>query len=138
MFTRTVSTTKNYAASEYLGLANVLWTAGLYGGADYFVLPPSGVQTLDLNPYAPTGIHLDANGLTHLIGGVSPNFVHAETLYSAAGTALPACNAGSQGDQRVVSDATAPAYMAAYTSGGSVTAAVICGYNGTSYGWLTH
>ncbi len=60
------------------------------------------------------------------------------TLYSAAGTPLPACAVGIQGETAVVKDATAPSYMGAYTSGGAITAAVICSYNGTTYSWLTH
>jgi hypothetical protein len=59
-------------------------------------------------------------------------------LYSAAGTPLPSCAVGIQGANSVVSDATAPTYMGAYTSGGGITAAVICSYDGTSYSWLTH
>ena len=65
--------------------------------------------------------------------GIIPN-----TIYSAAGTALPACAAGIKGERAVVSDATSPAYMGAYTSGGGITAEVICSYNGTTYAWLTH
>jgi hypothetical protein len=60
------------------------------------------------------------------------------TLYSAAGTPLPSCGSGTRGAQAVVSDATAPTYMGAYTSGGPVTADVICSFNGSSYTWLTH
>lgn len=58
-----------------------------------------------------------------------------QTLYSAAGTALPTCAAGLKGASATVSDATAPTYMGAYTSGGAVTAAVICDGAG---GWKTH
>jgi hypothetical protein len=54
--------------------------------------------------------------------------------YSAAGTPLPTCNAGSKGSQAWVTDATGPTYLAAYTSGGTVVAPVFC--NGTS--WLTY
>jgi hypothetical protein len=54
-------------------------------------------------------------------------------LYSAAGIALPACAAGLKGYQTVVSDATTPTYNATYTSGGAITAQVIC--NGTN--WVT-
>jgi hypothetical protein len=60
------------------------------------------------------------------------------TIYSAAGTALPACASGIKGERAVVSDATSPTYMGAYASGGSITAEVICSYNGSSYSWLTH
>jgi hypothetical protein len=59
-------------------------------------------------------------------------------VYSAAGSSLPACGSGSKGEQAVVSDAASPAYMAPYKSGGEITAAVICSYNGKSYSWLTH
>jgi hypothetical protein len=59
-------------------------------------------------------------------------------IFSAAGTALPTCAFALNGDEAVVSDATTPTYMAAYTSGGLVTAKVICSYNGTTYSWLTH
>lgn len=55
-------------------------------------------------------------------------------LYSAAGTPLPTCNSGLNGNQRTVSDATSPTYLGTYTSGGAVTAAVIC--DGTN--WKTY
>jgi hypothetical protein len=60
------------------------------------------------------------------------------TIFSAAGTALPTCAVGIKGMQAVVSDASVPLYMTAYTSGGGITTAVICSYNGTTYSWLTH
>lgn len=59
-------------------------------------------------------------------------------LYAAAGTPLPACAVALKGVRAVVSDATTPTYMAAYASGGLVTAEVICSFNGTTYAWLTH
>jgi len=55
------------------------------------------------------------------------------TIYSAAGTALPTCNAPNKGITALVSDATAPTYLATYTSGGAVFAFVLC--NGTN--WVT-
>jgi len=55
------------------------------------------------------------------------------TKYSAAGTPLPTCNAGLDGVSAIVSDSTAPTYRNAYTSGGAVTARVLC-VNGT--GWV--
>jgi hypothetical protein len=70
---------------------------------------------------------------TVINGGILPG-----TLYSAAGTALPTCAVGIKGQQQAVSDATSPTYMGAYASGGAITAAVICSYNGTTYAWLTH
>jgi hypothetical protein len=67
--------------------------------------------------------------LTNILPGV---------IYSATGTPLPSCASGINGEQAVVSDATSPTYMSTYTSGGGITAAVICSYNGTTYSWLTH
>ena len=54
-------------------------------------------------------------------------------IYSAAGTALPTCAVGLKGQQATVSDATAPTYRGAYTSGGAVVSPVYC--DGSS--WLT-
>jgi hypothetical protein len=59
-------------------------------------------------------------------------------IYSAAGTPLPTCAVGIKGERAVVSDATTPTYMGAYTSGGAITAEVICSFNGTTYSWLAH
>ena len=56
------------------------------------------------------------------------------TIYSAAGTALPSCASGINGATAIVSDATLPTYLAAYTSGGAVVAPVMC--NGTI--WVTY
>jgi hypothetical protein len=53
------------------------------------------------------------------------------TVYSAAGTALPA--AGTAGRIAAVSDATAPAIGVAYSSGG----AVFCLVLDTGTGWVT-
>jgi hypothetical protein len=47
---------------------------------------------------------------------------------------LPACNAASQGQVRVVTDATTPAYNGALTGGGAVIVLALC--NGTA--WLAH
>jgi hypothetical protein len=56
------------------------------------------------------------------------------TLYSAAGTAIPACTATLKGALVVVSDATSPTYLGTYASGGAVAAPVMC--NGTN--WVTY
>ena len=57
------------------------------------------------------------------------------TLYSAAGTPLPAASDALKGATAIVSDATLPTYGAAYTSGGAVIARVLC--TGLSGGWVT-
>lgn len=75
--------------------------------------------TYNLSTYAPTANILNPS------------------LYSAAGSPLPACSALLQGNTASVKDATAPTFMGAYVSGGAITATVICSYNGTAYSWLT-
>lgn len=56
------------------------------------------------------------------------------TVYSAAGTPLPSCAAGTNGASAVVSDATSATYAGAYTSGGAQQRRVLC-VSGT--GWTT-
>jgi hypothetical protein len=56
------------------------------------------------------------------------------TIYSAAGTPLPAATTALKGAKAVVSDATTPTYMAAYVSGGAVVVEVFC--NGVA--WVTN
>lgn len=55
------------------------------------------------------------------------------TIYSAAGTPLPAATVPMTGRREMVSDATTPTYLGAYVSGGAVLAQVIC----TGTGWVT-
>ncbi len=55
------------------------------------------------------------------------------TIYSAAGTPLPAASTALKGARAVVSDATTPTYLGAYTSGGAVVAGVLC----TGSAWVT-
>jgi len=76
---------------------------------------------------------LNLQGSLTTKGGVLPSL-----LYSAAGTPLPTCASGINGQTLVVSDATSPTYFGAYTSGGGITAPVVCSYDGTSYGWVTY
>lgn len=58
-------------------------------------------------------------------------YLQGTTVYSAAGTALPTCNGTAEGSRAAVSDATLPAFLTAYTSGGAVHASVYC--DGTSW-----
>ena len=69
---------------------------------------------------------------------VNTSSVTPSIIYSASGTPLPTCASGIKGQTATVSDATSPTYMTAYRSGGAITAAVICAYNGSGYSWLTH
>jgi hypothetical protein len=49
------------------------------------------------------------------------------------------CGQTNQGSMAVVIDATGPlSYMGAYVSGGSITAQIICSFDGSKYAWLTH
>ncbi len=58
-------------------------------------------------------------------------------LYNAATAPLPTASVANVGMKAVVTDATAPSYLGAYTGGGRVTATVICSYSGSVYAWLT-
>jgi len=64
--------------------------------------------------------------------------VQVQPSWCASGTPLPTCAAAYKGTTAVVSDATTPSYMGTYTSGGLITAPVVCSYNGSSYSWLTY
>ena len=58
--------------------------------------------------------------------------LQTKTIYSAAGTAVPTCNAAAEGRRVSVSDTTAPTYHSVYTSGGAVHGPLYC--DGTN--WL--
>jgi len=91
------------------------------------------------------GIDRDAAGVVGIYTGTAQGTTAANyrdlklrTLlngfqFSAAGTALPTCNAGEGGARAVVSDATAPTFLGTYISGGSTITGVFC--NGTA--WVT-
>lgn len=68
-------------------------------------------------------------------GVVTLPFLQASTIFSAAGTPVPACNAGNNGLILTVSDATAATYYGAYVTGGAQLRTAIC-INGT--GWVTN
>jgi len=89
---------------------------------------------------ADTGLARNAAGVVEAntgTNGVFGTFKAASfapgTIYSAAGTPLPSCAAGTNGYTAIVSDTTAPTYRSAYTSGGAVTGRVLC-ISGT--GWI--
>lgn len=124
-------------------------------GIDVFYYHPAsvtqinagGVQDVRFNANNFGGGSPGTGGVSFYSGGASPTkLVNIDAkgawiptvIYSAAGTALPTCNSAYKGAELTVSDATAPSYMGAYTSGGAITAQVICSYNGTTYSWLTH
>ncbi|MGC2403676.1 MAG: hypothetical protein WA510_28045 [Acidobacteriaceae bacterium] len=79
---------------------------------------------------------------TNTVAGATGTLAYAVQapgiIYSAAGTAVPTCGSSTKGYNYTVSDATSPTFMGTYTSGGGITAEVICSYNGTTYSLLTH
>lgn len=74
---------------------------------------------------------------SYFAGSVAVPYILPQTIYSAAGTPLPVAAAGLKGAVAIVSDATTPTYMTAYTSGGTITCQVICSFDGATYSWLT-
>jgi hypothetical protein len=78
----------------------------------------------------------DNSTVTIAAGVISANsnaLLTPGTIYSVAGTPLPAASSALLGARAVVSDATLPTYLAAYTGGGAVVCPVFC--NGTA--WVT-
>jgi hypothetical protein len=84
------------------------------------------------------GVIIDSSGNATFPGKATFKSYGPSVVYSAAGTRLPGCTSEIKGQQAVVGDATNPTFMGAYKSGGSITAVVVCSYNGSSYGWVTH
>ena len=127
-YLQTTGSSKLYAPS------NGLWE--LWNNAQ------SGFTGLLFGCYTTTcpGLYVSSTQLQTKLADSSAFASHAaanfqyETVYSAAGTALPTCNSGNKGIVAQVSDATTPTYNGAYTSGGAVYALAFC--NGT--GWVMH
>jgi len=55
-----------------------------------------------------------------------PNYLGAETIATP-----PTCNGGARGTKTLISDAAAPAYLAALTGGGAVITPALC--NGSAW-----
>jgi hypothetical protein len=107
-------------------------TPGQFTGQTHLhLIPYSGAVDVG-GSLAETG-----TGMFNVYGVMASNAWLPLTIYSAAGTPIPACASSNLGRLSTVSDATSPTYMGAYTSGGAITARVICSYNGTAYAWLT-
>lgn len=60
--------------------------------------------------------------------------IQMNTVFSAAGTALPSCVTSLKGATAMVSDATSPTFLGSYTSGGSTFSPVVC----TGSSWETY
>ncbi|HEX5426673.1 MAG TPA: right-handed parallel beta-helix repeat-containing protein [Candidatus Acidoferrales bacterium] len=117
------------------------------GSSPQFNLDANGVfgftsSTTRADQAPDTGLSRDGAGVVDVGNGTKGNksgtiaaaTFQAGVIYSAAGTALPSCAAGNKGQEAVVSDATSPTYLGAYTSGGAVVTPVMC--NGS--GWVTY
>jgi hypothetical protein len=80
-------------------------------------------------------------GVITSIEPIAAPYYLPQIIYAASGTPLPAAGAPLLGATAIVGDATAPTYMAAYTSGGSITCQVICSIDLFAsppvYAWLT-
>jgi hypothetical protein len=115
-------------------------TLTLYAGGGPFTLAPGGgisfgglIAPLTITTGGSVTLTKFDLGPTWLVTsatGIGP--------YSATGTPLPACASGIKGQSAAVSDALTPTYMSAYISGGAITAAVICSYDGVTYSWRVH
>lgn len=79
------------------------------------------------SPLAPMTVGAD-------LVATGPYAVGAALLYNASTNPLPACNTAAKGQKFTVADATTPTYLGTYTSGGAVTAPVVC--NGSA--WVTY
>jgi hypothetical protein len=69
------------------------------------------------------------------LANLMSNALGPKTLYSAAGTAVPACAAGTNGWRVIASDITTATYRAPYASGGTIVGQLLC-VSGT--GWLVN
>lgn len=109
-----------------------------YALADSSVSGAGAVQFGTGNNPTPNTMQFQSFNFGNANGTLTPQLVTPSLLYSAAATALPTCAVAMKGTTAVVSDATSPTFMGTYSSGGTITAAVICSFNGTTYSWLTH
>lgn len=109
------------------------WTGSAAASDSWSIAPVLGSGT---NPSSSLTIaHTGTTG----VAAVSLPMTAAGMTYQAAGpNVLPACASTLNGNEAVVTDATAPTYMGAYISGGAITAKVLCSFNGTTYSWVTH
>lgn len=91
---------------------------------------------LYLIPAAFTGVVDDVHVYSYSrVGNINlGQLKFGKIVYSAATNPVPTCNAGLSGTLIEVSDATAPTYNGAYTSGGAVKVPLFC--DGTA--WSTH
>lgn len=91
--------------------------------------------TLDTSIYRQAaGVVEIGKGAQDATGSILASAYGPGTIYSAAGTAVPACAAGTDGWTVIASDITTVTYRAPYVSGGTNKGRLLC-INGT--GWLS-
>lgn len=95
---------------------------------------PSTAQNVGLTSPATATLSCDTSTAANGICLFKLARVAHGVIYSAAGTAIPSCVAGLNGQEAVVSDATTPTFLATYASGGGVVSPVMC--NGSN--WVTY
>ena len=92
----------------------------------------SGIQIEDIGAGGGGVLIQSNNGNIVLTNNGGPGYIYENalvvpgTVYSAAGTPLPAAASTPVGARAMVSDATANVYGTAYASGGSIVAPVYC------------
>jgi hypothetical protein len=131
-----------YNAGAYIAgglIANVAATDSAYLGAySYPLASGDNNENVIGNKAVGHGSNTTTIGGSGILETYLQGVTMPATIYSAAGTALPPCAESRKGALAVVSDAARPAYMEPYTSGGAITAVVICSFDGTTYSWLSH
>lgn len=108
------------------------------------ILIGSGAQAVD-TPLPGTSNYINIENILTVTGTNTPSTSVASfagslgavagiALHGTTVAALPTCNAGEEGTMMYVTDATAPAYNATLTGGGTVAVPVFC--NGST--WTSH
>lgn len=151
--TSQLSFTPNSGTAASFGMTNAGTTLTFFSGATAQLSLGSGVAvdsgngfrwtnsasnpntTLDTSIFRQAaGVVEVGTGAANASGNILASGFGPGTIYSAAGTVVPACAAGTNGWTIVASDITTATYRTLYASGGANTGRLFC-VNGT--GWLS-